>query len=528
MLKSSSSNISDKLKAIIGLKEVAENADRDFGTKLAAISTYIANGGTGGVTPTMAIGWFADASLFDSLNNFENKEMAQASMALLAFLKKYVPSINLIEALKLNSEELAVMHESTRENLFSGLLELMPSMTVKEVDAIIAILKGIPPEDHNNSTISFVCSVANFCATKQDSLRTLGDILWELFHIEDSGKVSGYVQTMAFNSFSKLLGKPFFARIRGVYFTQCISDIDNNISACKSTIVMERILRLNPDLLNIEQGRKTVIKVLNIIIASFATYYVCTAQKIAELKQGDTCTILSEETIAAMCFEEGIPHKKQVAVRLGFLSFVMKRYNLLFAKNYITQLWNMFHDTYVCDADRDTFYTWINTNIIPLEAITAVAEKKPRKNGMTDSDICKIFQECVTKNNDAAEGFVSPVLLDVITRFFLVTNLYNGSVIYEPDKEDKEPKKEKSSDTAKSLSKKDVTRKMYASTIALAGFDKLIFAITRARNSDIFVGSVNFLNSLFRKVVKIHIYTCILTRVYAKHTLYFKRALGSR
>ena len=479
-------NIGKRLEALTAIKNLANEASTNDGSRLSKITSYFTNA-SARVTAPMVVSWFKDVSIVNYLNNFENKEMAQASTSILAFIKKYIPDTEIPAALDLTTEHIAVMHESARENLFSGLLELIGLMSQREIDKVIDVLKVIPVEDHSNSSIVFVGTVADHCASKQESLTGLGNTLWEIFH---SAAASEYIQGLAFEQFIKLIEKPYFERLRGGYFSLCVSDMDANVFVYKSTIIMKRILVLNPGLLSRAQNNNVLIKVLNIFISSFSTYYVCTEQKVLALKQGESCTIPSDEEIENMRFEEGKTHKEQIVTRLNFLRFIARKYKIQIPTKYVVILWNTFHDYYVCDRDKDTFYAWLLGSVVTLESIVGLAEMR-EANAKTGANMCTIFNECVLKSLSPSGNYISKNLFDVITRFFVISNMYNNTILCEPTKDDREDK-----DKAR-----DVVQRLYASTIALIGFDNVISAITRAVNNDFFVDSIDFLNSLFRKDV---------------------------
>ena len=480
-----STSIAKRLEALTNIKNIAKEASANDGSRLSKFTSYFTRE-SARVTAPMAISWFKDVSIVSYLNNFENKEMAQASISILAFIKKYIPETDVPDVLDITTEHIAMMHESARENLFNGLLSLIGVMSKREISKTINVLKVVPVEDHSNSSIVFVGTVAGHCTSNQEPLKILGNILWDIFH---SDAPSEYIQSLAFEQFIRLIEKPYFELLRGGYFTQCMSDMDNNVFVYKSTIIMERILNLSSGFLNSPQN-KVLINLLNIFVSSFVTYYVCTEQKVLSMKQGGSCIIPSDEDIENTRFEEGKSHKEQIAKRLHFLKFISQKYKIKIPTKYVVILWNTFHDHYVCDRDKDMFYAWLLECVVTLESIVCMAEMRD-SNPKTGADMCTIFNECVLKSLSSSGNYISKNLFDVITRFFVISNLYNNTVLCEPPK-DKREDKDKS---------KDVIERSYASTIALIGFNDVVSAVTRAVNNDIFIDSINFLNSLFRKDV---------------------------
>lgn len=454
-------------------------ADKISGSKLSMLRSYI--GTSTKLTAQMAISWLTETSLIDYLSNFENKETAQTSIAILIFIKKRDPSTDIPAALKLSSEYIAMMHESSRENLFNGILKLANLLTQKEFDKILNVLKDIPPDEHSFSSITFVNTFSKYCRQRDSTLGLIGNIFWDIFHSENA---SEYIQSLAFEQFIKLIKKPYFERSRGVYFTQCVMDIDKNKSVFKSTVVMKYILDLNPGLLNMEQNNKLLIKILNIFVSSFVTYYVCTSQKVIKLKMNNECSILNDEDIENTRFEDGIPHKQQVATRLNFLGFIRSKFSVKLPHNYVTLLWNTFHDNYICDRDRNIFYGWLLNNFVQKDTIVAVVERI-EKNVIRYTNL---FNDCVLKHLSTGNCFISHNLFNVVIRLFIITNFFNGGIACEAQSES-------GSD--------DIIKRMYASTIALIGLDKIIFTFTRAIDNDFFIDSIKFLNSLFRKVVNV-------------------------
>lgn len=482
-----SNNIQNRLKALLHLKEVAELADKNSGSRISKLTSYIMNDPVT-VTSPMAISWFTEVSLLDHLNDFENKEMAQASEALLTFFKKHVPETDIPGALKLSSERMGMMHESARENMFGSLATLVKVMTPKEVDRVVAVLRDIPPADHSNSSIAFVSTLTQHCSGRQNILGTLGNVLWDIFH---SAEALEYTQTIAFEQFLKLIKRPHFGGNRGVYFAQCINDMDNNVAAYRAVVVAKSILDLDPGLLNTERDNKTLVKVLNIFTSSFVTYYVCTEQKLLGMREEDgdnvatACAPVTDEDVESARFEDGITHKQQLAVRLEFLSFIATKFMNKVPLKYVTQIWSTIHDYHVCDRDKDTLYAWILENVMPLSAIVRMAESRDARR----MELCTFFNACVLKCISDFDGYISANLFDVIIRFFVASNLYNNGIDYEAPPKDADV---------------DVLESVYATTVALVGLDKIIFAITRAINDDFFDDTINFFNSLFRKVVNIY------------------------